>query len=177
MDFHRRGPTIRTNVRRNAPCVCEIRAVQIVESSLAWALHKSLWCVAVVGFWLLSHPQPPLSGTSVLWVLTGTHRCDDPGRMVSHQSARSCSALLLVFVLLLCGCHREGNCSRDVHSHPSIEHTCRGFRRLDQHLVSHRTLSICAHATASKRSHIHIHFLLSRTSSHFQATLTQSLCM
>ena len=84
-------------------------------------------------------------------------------------------------------CLCSGSCSVDVvvgvtavvifNHTPSTEHTCRGFRRLERHLVSHRTLSICADATASKRSHIHIHLLFTRTWSHFQATLTQSLCI
>ena len=53
--------------------------------------------VAVVCCGSMSHPQPPVvNGTGVLWLLT------HPGRVVSHQSASSCSALLLGFVL--CGC-------------------------------------------------------------------------
>ena len=39
-----------------------------------------LHCTAVLCVVVMSHPQPSLSGTGVLWVSTRTHRCVDPPR-------------------------------------------------------------------------------------------------
>ena len=52
-----------------------------VDKLLVWAhlLSLSRCCGCSV---VLSHPQRPLSGTGVLWVLTGTHRCGTPPRQV-----------------------------------------------------------------------------------------------
>ena len=68
--------------KENVHFVCEIRAVCTVDALLAWALHTSLWCVAVLGLWLLSHTQAPLS------VSTGNHRCDDPPRQDGEPPER-----------------------------------------------------------------------------------------
>ena len=60
--------------------------------------------VVCCGAWSVSHPQPPLSGTGVLWVLTRTNRCDDPPRQGGGSPERQLvRALLLRFVLLHCG--------------------------------------------------------------------------
>ena len=47
--------------------------------------------------------SPPKWARVYLWVLTGTHLCDDPPRQGGESlERRLCSALLLRFVL--CGC-------------------------------------------------------------------------
>ena len=55
------------------PCVCVV---------FLWAHFESLWA---------THSLPSLDGTGVLWVLTGTHRCDTPiqAGWWEHQSASS----------------------------------------------------------------------------------------
>ena len=50
-------------------------------------------CVVV-----MSHPQPSLSGTGVLWVSTGTRVLIHPGRAVDQQCASSCSVWIVVAV-------------------------------------------------------------------------------
>ena len=82
------------------------------------------------------------NGAGVLWVLTGTAGVmTHPGRVVSHQSASSCSALLLGFVL--CGCRVRVLIGAIFDRTPSAEHTCRGFRRLEKHVfVERHTLDL-----------------------------------
>ena len=43
---------------------------------------------AVLCVVVMSHPQPSLSGTGVLWVSTGTHRCVDPPRQGGGSTMR-----------------------------------------------------------------------------------------
>ena len=50
------------------------------------ALYGDILCCAVVV--VMSHPQPSLSGTRVLWVSTGTHRCVDPPRQGGGSTMR-----------------------------------------------------------------------------------------
>ena len=50
------------------------------------ALYGDTLCCAVVV--VMSHPQPSLSGTGVLWVSTGTHRCVDPPRQGGGSTMR-----------------------------------------------------------------------------------------
>ena len=51
--------------------VCRVSALYVVL------------CVVV-----MSHPQPSLSGTGVLWVSTGTHQCVDPPRQGGGSTMR-----------------------------------------------------------------------------------------
>ena len=95
---------------------------------------------------MLSHPQPPIVTAPVYCGCqpgpTGvmTH----PGRMVSHQSASSCSALLLGFVLY--GCRGKALIGA------IFDHTLRlstrvvGSSDLNITSVSKHTSSICARA-------------------------------
>ena len=115
--------------------------------------------VFVVGLWLLSHPQPPLSGTGALWV-TGTHQCDDPVRCCLCSCSCSMDVIVKVIVVVISN-HTS-----------STEHTCRGIRRLEYHIVS--TPSVCVRVTASTLTSTFT-ISWSRTPNHFQATLTQSL--
>ena len=50
------------------------------------ALYGDILCCAVVV--VMSHPQPSLSCTGVLWVSTGTHRCVDPHRQGGGSTMR-----------------------------------------------------------------------------------------
>ena len=57
-----------------------------------------LHCTAVLCVVVMSHPQPSLSGTGVLRVSTGTHRCVDPPR-------QSCGSTMRQLVRCVdCGC-------------------------------------------------------------------------
>ena len=47
-----------------------------------------LHCIAVLCVVVMSHPQPSLSGTGVLWVSIGTHRCVDPPRQGGGSTMR-----------------------------------------------------------------------------------------
>ena len=140
------------------------------EKIQVWAHCLSLSCV--VGLCSASRRN----GTGVLWVLTGTtFVMTHPGRVVSHQSASSCSALLLGFVL--CGC-RVRVLKWAIFDHtPSPEHTCRGFRRLEHHLfVETLLLDLCSctprvHllrvAMTSTRFHIHVNSIELCSRRHF----------
>ena len=58
--------------------------------AFSWAHCCVLWS------WLATHSLPTEVGTGVLWVLTGTHPCDDAPRQVDEPSERQ-----LVLVCLL----------------------------------------------------------------------------
>ena len=133
------------------------------ERIQVWAHCLSLSCVVV---------EPPTAsrrnGTGVLWVLTGTHRWDDPPRQDGEPP--ECRLRVLLGAIF---------------DHiPSAEHVCRGFRRLESHLfVETHSLDLCSctprvHllrvATASTRFHIHTgHWSLILNL--LPATLTQNL--
>ena len=65
------------------------------ERIQVWAHCLSLSCVVVV--------EPPTAsrrnGTGVLWVLTGTHRCDDPPRQDGEPSERQLVQCIVAWVL------------------------------------------------------------------------------
>ena len=88
--------------------------------------------------------EPPTAsrrnGTGVLWVLTGTHWCDDP---VSH-SASSCSALLLGFVL--CGCRVRALIGAIFDHTPPLSTRVVGSGDLNITFLSKHTTSIFARA-------------------------------
>ena len=65
--------------------------------------------------------EPPTAsrrnGTGVLWVLTGTHRCDDPPRQGGESSERQLVQCVVAWVRALwMSC--EGTYRRDIRSHP-----------------------------------------------------------
>ena len=108
---------------------------------------------------MFAHYWPALSGTGQVWV-TGTHQCDDPVRCCLCSCSCSMDVIVKVIVVVI---------SNHV---VSIEHTCRGIRRLEYHIVS--TPSVCVRVTASTLTSTFT-ISWSRTPNHFQATLTQSL--
>ena len=60
---------------------------------------KSVWCVSAlctVLSDLMGHPQSSQSGTSVLWVSTGTHQCVDPPKQGGGSTMRQPSAAALL---------------------------------------------------------------------------------
>ena len=68
--------------------------------SLCCVFLDSLLCVVE----LVSNPQPPTEvGTGALWVLTGTHPCDDPPKQDGEPSERQLvlACLLVRWLLLL----------------------------------------------------------------------------
>ena len=71
-----------------------------VDTLLVWAhllsLSKCCGCSVV-----LSHPQPPLSGTRLLRVLTGTHRCDDPPKQGGGSPERQLVRCVVAWVCAL----------------------------------------------------------------------------
>ena len=92
-----------------------------VDTLLAWAHLPSLstCCGCSV---VLSHPAPPLSGTGVLWVLTGTHRCVTPPRcafpeqfLLHNVSERF--TILMIDLQDVTGTCREKTQPRDSHDY------------------------------------------------------------
>ena len=83
------------------------------ERIQVWAHCLSLSCVVVV--------DPPTAsrrnGTGVLWVLTGTHRCDDPPRQDGEPSERQLVRCIVAWVRALLMSF-EGTFRRDIRSHP-----------------------------------------------------------
>ena len=85
-----------------------------VDTLFFWAhllsLLRSCGCSVV-----LSHPQPPLSGTGVLWVLTGIHLCDDPSRQGGGSPERQLVRCVVAWVRALAlWISSEGHCRRDI---------------------------------------------------------------
>ena len=81
------------------------------ERIQVWAHCLSLSCVVVV--------EPPTAsrrnGTGVLWVLTGTHRCDDPPTQDSEPSERQLVQCIVAWVRALLMSY-EGTFRRDIRS-------------------------------------------------------------
>ena len=96
----------------SAPLLC-------LPEFLAMETYCVVLCVVV-----MSHPQPSLSGTGVLWVSTGTHRCVDPaqaGRWINNAPARAVCGFWLPCTVR----------SSSSNTPPRLKHACRrGFRRL-----------------------------------------------
>ena len=124
--------------------------------------------------------EPPTAsrrnGTGVLWVLTGTHRCDDPPKQGGESSERQLVQCVVAWVRALwMSCKVLIGAIFD-HT-PSAEHTCRGFRRLEYHLfVETHPIDLCSctprvHllnvATTSTRFHIHVNSIELCSRRHF----------
>ena len=97
------------NNRQRHCCTGWLNALALQQPTLPLRYHvEQIWVWVV----LLSHPLlPTVVGTGVLWVLTGTHPCDDPPRHDGDPSKRQlvlCVIARVCVVVLLCGRHVRG---------------------------------------------------------------------
>ena len=84
---------VRHNLTDSHQCSCCQRSATM----FAVFLH----CTAVLCVVVKSHSQPSLSGTGVLWVSTGTHRCVDPPRQGGGSTTRQ------LVRCVVCGCRAK----------------------------------------------------------------------